>query len=45
MPSSENSSLIMFYYVYILESLKSKNLYIDYTGDLRKRLKEHFYNN
>ena len=31
----------MFYYVYILQSLKDKSLYIGYTTDLRKRLKEH----
>ncbi|MDD2753313.1 MAG: GIY-YIG nuclease family protein [Candidatus Portnoybacteria bacterium] len=31
----------MFYYVYILESLKNKELYVGYTGDLNKRIKEH----
>ena len=31
----------MFYYVYILQSIKDKSLYIGYTTDLRKRLKEH----
>ncbi len=31
----------MFYYVYILQSLKNNSLYIGYTSDLRKRLKEH----
>ena len=31
----------MFYYVYILQSLKNSSLYIGYTSDLRKRLKEH----
>ncbi|MCL5438591.1 MAG: GIY-YIG nuclease family protein [Patescibacteria group bacterium] len=29
------------YYVYILQSLKDKGLYIGYTQDLKKRLKEH----
>ncbi|MCK4809525.1 MAG: GIY-YIG nuclease family protein [Candidatus Omnitrophica bacterium] len=29
------------YYVYILQSLKDKKLYIGFTVDLRKRLKEH----
>lgn len=31
----------MFYYVYILQSLKSKSFYIGYTADLKKRFKEH----
>ena len=31
----------MFYYVYILESLEDKSLYIGYTNDLQKRFKEH----
>ena len=31
----------MFWYVYVLESIRSKDLYIGYTNDLRKRLKEH----
>ena len=31
----------MFYYVYILQSLKNKSLYIGYTSDLKKRLQEH----
>jgi putative endonuclease len=31
----------MFYYVYVLESLKTNDLYIGYTVDLRKRLNEH----
>jgi len=29
------------YYVYILQSLKDKKLYVGFTYDLRKRLKEH----
>ena len=29
------------FFVYILKSGKDKNLYIGYTSDLRKRLKEH----
>ena len=29
------------FYVYILQSLKDKGLYIGYTNDLKKRLKEH----
>ena len=41
MPGSENSIAIMFYYVYVLQSLKSNGLYIGYTEDLRKRLQEH----
>ena len=31
----------MFYYVYILQSQKNQSLYIGYTSDLRKRLKQH----
>lgn len=31
----------MFYYVYILQSLKNNSLYIGYTSDLKNRLKEH----
>ncbi|OGG13300.1 hypothetical protein A3D77_05575 [Candidatus Gottesmanbacteria bacterium RIFCSPHIGHO2_02_FULL_39_11] len=31
----------MFYYTYILKSLKNNSLYIGYTTDLRKRFKEH----
>jgi putative endonuclease len=30
------------YYVYILQSLKDKGLYIGYTSDLKRRIKEHF---
>jgi len=40
MPGSENSTAIMFYYVYILEN-KENDTYIGYTNDLRKRLQEH----
>ncbi len=29
------------YYVYVLQSLKDKQLYIGYTRDLRRRLTEH----
>ncbi len=31
----------MFFYVYLLESIKSGNLYIGYTKDLVRRVKEH----
>ena len=31
----------MFYYVYILQSLKDQGLYIGYTKDLRRRLRQH----
>lgn len=31
----------MFYYTYILQSQKNNSLYIGYTSDLRKRLKQH----
>lgn len=29
------------YYVYILKNIKTKNLYIGYTSDLRQRITEH----
>jgi len=29
------------YYVYILENFEDKSLYIGYTSDLRKRIKDH----
>jgi len=42
MPGSENSTaLITFFYVYILQSLKNKELYVGYTTDLQRRFKEH----
>lgn len=41
MPGSENSTVIMFYYVYVLESIKNGSLYIGYTTELKKRLQEH----
>ncbi len=31
----------MFYYVYVLESLKDNQWYTGYTSDLRKRIKMH----
>lgn len=31
----------MFYYLYVLKSLKDKKLYIGKTKDLRNRLKKH----
>lgn len=31
----------MFYYIYILQSLKNNSLYIGYTSDLKKRFKQH----
>lgn len=30
-----------FYYIYVLQSLKSNKWYTGYTSDLRKRFKEH----
>lgn len=41
MPGSENSIAVKFFYVYILESVKGKELYVGYTIDLIKRIKEH----
>ncbi len=31
----------MFFYVYVLESIQTRGLYIGYTNDLKKRLEEH----
>jgi len=31
----------MFFYTYILQSLKDNSFYIGYTSDLKKRFKEH----
>ena len=31
----------MFYYVYILQSLKDRNFYVGYTKDLKERVKQH----
>jgi len=39
MPSNTTSS--MFFYVYVLESLKDGNRYIGYTNNLKKRIEEH----
>jgi len=30
------------FYVYVLRSLKDKNLYTGFTSDLKRRIKEHF---
>ena len=39
MPSNTTSSV--FFYVYILKSLKDGKLYIGYTNNLKSRIKEH----
>ena len=31
------------YYVYVLENIKIKELYIGYTGDLKRRINQHQY--
>lgn len=31
----------MYYYIYVLKSLKDQNLYTGYASDLKKRLEEH----
>ncbi|MCL5774884.1 MAG: GIY-YIG nuclease family protein [Patescibacteria group bacterium] len=31
----------MFFYIYVLESIKDGSRYIGYTGNLKKRLEEH----
>lgn len=39
MPSNTTSSV--FFYVYVLESLKDLDRYIGYTNNLKRRLEEH----
>ena len=39
MPSNTTSS--MFFYMYVLESSKDKELYIGFTNNLKKRIEEH----
>lgn len=39
MPSNTTSSV--FFYVYVLESLKDNKRYIGYTNNLKKRIEEH----
>lgn len=41
MPGSRTLTVIMFYYVYVLQGETSSSLYIGYTTDLKKRLEEH----
>ena len=41
MPGSETLGQIMFFYVYLLESIKFDEIYTGYTDDLRRRIKEH----
>jgi len=41
MPGSESLTAIMFYYVYILQSISTKKLYTGYSVDLRERLQKH----
>lgn len=41
MQGSGTSRSIMFFYVYVLESIEYGNLYIGFTTDFKKRLKEH----
>lgn len=31
----------MFYYIYVLQSLKDKNFYVGFTTDLKNRVKDH----
>ena len=33
--------MLMFYYIYVLQSKKDDKLYIGFTSDLRSRLEEH----
>src|SRR3990167_957049 len=36
-----NTTSQMFFYIYVLESVKDGNRYIGYTADFKKRVKEH----
>ena len=40
-PKRRGHKYYIMWYVYILQSFKSKTLYIGVTSDLKKRLKEH----
>ncbi len=40
MPGSEISK-VKFYYVYVLESIRFDQIYVGYSSDIIKRLKEH----
>lgn len=40
MPSN-TTSRVLFYYVYVLESMKDGNRYIRYTNNLKRRMEEH----
>lgn len=40
MPRNTTSSGV-FFYVYVLQSQKDRKLYIGYTNNLKKRIKEH----
>lgn len=31
----------LMYYVYVIQGIKNKRIYVGYTSDLRKRLREH----
>jgi len=39
--SDDSRNIAKFHYVYVLESIKDKSLYIGYTSDLVARLKKH----
>ena len=40
MPRREISK-IMFFYNYVIQSMKNNNLYVGYTSDLKERLEKH----
>jgi len=40
MPSNTTSSIV-FFYIYVLESVKDGNRYIGYTNNLKRRIEEH----
>ena len=41
MTGSENSTAIMFHYVYVLENINYPEFYIGYTTNLKQRFLEH----
>ena len=43
MSEAKPRPLCSMYYVYVLENIKIKELYIGYTGDLKRRINQHQY--
>jgi len=41
MPGSTTSKKTLYHWVYVLESLKDNKRYVGFTGNLKKRIKDH----